>query len=74
MSRVYNLYAKKAKGNNDLITDTCYLNNSPLFALFHCGASHSFILTKCVQQFRLKVISLSFAMVVTLVTGNTVET
>lgn len=47
VGRVYIMDAKKAKGNSGLISGTCYVNNQPLFVIFDCGASHSFILTKC---------------------------
>ncbi|XP_058752158.1 uncharacterized protein LOC131625295 [Vicia villosa] len=46
--RVYTLDAKKAKGNNNLIAGTCYVNNQPLCVLVDCGATHSFISTECV--------------------------
>lgn len=34
--RVYTMDAKKDKGNNDLIVDTCHLNDHPCFVLFDC--------------------------------------
>lgn len=46
--RVYTLDAKKAKGNSNLIAGMHYLHSQPLFVLFDCEASHSFISTKCV--------------------------
>lgn len=45
--RVYALDAQKAKGNNNMIDFTCYMNGQPLFVLFNSGATHSFILQVC---------------------------
>lgn len=43
IDRVYTLDAKKDKGNNELIIDTCHLNNYPCYVLFNCGSTHAFI-------------------------------
>ncbi|XP_058733188.1 uncharacterized protein LOC131604787 [Vicia villosa] len=53
--RVYTLDARKAKGNNNLIASTCYVNNQPLCVLVDCGATHSFISTECVCRVGLEV-------------------
>lgn len=71
---VYTLDPKKAKGNNDLIDGTYYLNNQTWFVLFDFGASHSFILTIRVQRIRLEAIHLPSLMVVTTVIDSSVET
>ncbi|XP_045797932.1 uncharacterized protein LOC123892147 [Trifolium pratense] len=73
-ARVYTLDAKKSKGNNELITGKCYLNDEPLTVLFDCGASHSFISLKCVNQLNLEVTPLSIPMVITTATDENVET
>lgn len=49
MTRVYTLDAKKAIGNNDLIADTCHLNNQSLLCIVLCGATHSFISVQCME-------------------------
>ncbi|XP_058765786.1 uncharacterized protein LOC131639301 [Vicia villosa] len=71
--RVYTLDARKAKGNNNLIAGTCYVNNQPLRVLLDCGDTHSFISTECVYQLGLEVNSLPEPMVISSATDNTVE-
>lgn len=46
--RVFTLDARKSKGNTNLVTATCYVNNQPLSVLVDCGATHSFISNRCV--------------------------
>lgn len=72
--RVYTLDAIEAKGNGDLIADTCYLHNQSLCIMFDYGASHSFIMAKCVHRIRLEAIPLLSPMVVTTITKSNVET
>ncbi|XP_058741456.1 uncharacterized protein LOC131613835 [Vicia villosa] len=71
--RVYTLDARKAKGNNNLIAGTCYVNNQPLFVLVDCGATHSFISTECVCRLGLEVTPLPYPMAISSATDDTVE-
>src|SRR3954470_16380134 len=71
--RVYTLDARKAKGNNNLIAGTCYVNNQPLCVLVDCGATHSFISTECVYRLGLEVIPLPEPMIISSATDDTVE-
>lgn len=74
IGQIYTLDAKKANGDNDLIVDTCHLNNHPCFVLFNCGASHSFISTQYVKLLGFEVIPLSLPMVVSTTMDSSVET
>ncbi|XP_058766109.1 uncharacterized protein LOC131639640 [Vicia villosa] len=71
--RVYTLDARKAKGNNNLIAGTCYVNNQPLCVLVDCGATHSFISTECVYRLGLEVTPLPNPMIISSATDDTVE-
>ncbi|XP_058753454.1 uncharacterized protein LOC131626636 [Vicia villosa] len=71
--RVYTLYARKAKGNNNLIADTCYVNNQPLCVLVDCGATRSFVSTECVCRLGLEVTPLPYPMVISSATDDTME-
>ncbi|XP_058784256.1 uncharacterized protein LOC131659028 [Vicia villosa] len=71
--RVYTLDARKAKGNNNLIAGTCYVNNQPLCVLVDCGATHSFISTECVYRLGLEVTPLPDHMVISSTTDDTLE-
>ncbi|XP_058757567.1 uncharacterized protein LOC131630843 [Vicia villosa] len=71
--RVYTLDARKAKGNNNLIAGTCYVNNQPLCVLVDCGATHSFISTECVSRLGLEVTPLPDPMVISSAADDTVE-
>ncbi|XP_058754444.1 uncharacterized protein LOC131627621 [Vicia villosa] len=71
--RVYTLDARKAKGNNNLIAGTCYVNNQPLCVLVDCGATHSFISTECAYRLGLEVTPLPDPMVISSTTDDTVE-
>ncbi|XP_058732898.1 uncharacterized protein LOC131604479 [Vicia villosa] len=71
--RVYTLDVKKAKGNNNLIAGTCYVNNQPLCVLVDYGATHSFISTECAYRLSLEFTPLPDPMVISSATGDTVE-
>ncbi|XP_058780030.1 uncharacterized protein LOC131653766 [Vicia villosa] len=71
--RVYTLDARKAKGNNNLIAGTCYVNNQPLCVLVDCGATHSFVSTECVYRLGLEVTPLPNPMIISSATDDTVE-
>ncbi|XP_058755199.1 uncharacterized protein LOC131628384 [Vicia villosa] len=73
VGRVYALDARKAKGNNNLIAGTCYVNNQPLCVLVDCGATHSFVSTECVYRLGLEVIPLTKPMIISSATDDTVE-
>ncbi|XP_058784179.1 uncharacterized protein LOC131658949 [Vicia villosa] len=70
---VYTLYARKAKGNNNLIAGTCYVNNQPLCVLVDYGATHSFISTECVCRLGLEITPLPNPMAISSATDDTVE-
>lgn len=72
--RFYTIDTKKAKGNNELIVGTYHRNDQPCFVLFDCGATHSFISTKCAQHLGLEAVPMKSPMVVTTATGSSVET
>ncbi|XP_058760552.1 uncharacterized protein LOC131633895 [Vicia villosa] len=71
--RVYTLDARKAKGNNNLIAGTCYVNNQTLCVLVDCGATHSFISTECVYRLGLEVTPLPNPMIISSAKDDTVE-
>lgn len=53
---MYTLDARKAKGNSELIEDTYYMHEHPLFVLFDCGDKHSLILNYCVKRIGLEAV------------------
>ncbi|XP_058741748.1 uncharacterized protein LOC131614137 [Vicia villosa] len=71
--RVYTLDARKAKGNNNLIAGTCYVNNQPLCVLVDCGATHCFVSTECVYRLGLEVTPLPNHMIISSAMDDTVE-
>lgn len=73
-SKFYTLDAKKAKDDSELIAGTCYMHGKPLFVLYDCGESYSFISTKCLKRLEVEVIPLPSPMVVTTAMGSNVET
>lgn len=74
IDRVYTLDAKKAKGNNALIADTCLVNGHQCFILFECGTTHAFVSIQCMKRLGLKAIPLSPHMVVPTAMPDVVET
>ena len=72
--RVYTMDARRTKADNSLIAGTCLVNERPCFVLFDCGATHSFVSTRCVKRLGLRAIPLSPPMVVTTAMDESVET
>lgn len=70
VGQFFTLGAKKARGDTNLVTNTCYVNNQPLFVLVERGSTHSFISTKCVQQLRFEATFLPSPIVITSTTNN----
>lgn len=65
LGRVYTMDAWKVKCKSDLIAGMCYIHGQPLFVLFDCGVSYSFISTKFVIKLGLEKVQLPSPMTLT---------
>lgn len=60
--------------NQNLITDTGFINQIPLIVMFDIGASHSFISYDFVLQHSLPVLEMPYLLVVSTTSKNSIET
>lgn len=70
---VFALNTKKGK-NHNMMTSTCFIIQTPLIVMFDTSSSHSFISPLCVLQLNLSLHELSFMLVVTTTTMNSIGT
>ncbi|XP_073220875.1 uncharacterized protein, partial [Cicer arietinum] len=72
--RVFALSGAGASGKDNLIQGTCLISDTPLFVLFDCGATHSFVSLDCVRRLGLHVSRLQYELIVNTPTSDSVDT
>ncbi|XP_073222526.1 uncharacterized protein [Cicer arietinum] len=72
--RVFALSGAGASEKDNLIQGTCLISNTPLFVLFDCGATHSFVSLDCVRRLGLPTSCLQYDLIVNTPTSDSVDT
>nr|XP_027190148.1 uncharacterized protein LOC113786559 [Cicer arietinum] len=72
--RVFALSGAGASEKDNLIQGTCLISDTPLFVLFDCGATHSFVSLDCVRRLGLHVSRLQYELIVNTPTSDSVDT
>ncbi|XP_004491307.1 uncharacterized protein [Cicer arietinum] len=72
--RVFALSGAGASEKDNLIQGTCLISDTPLFVLFDCGATHSFVSLDCVRRLGLHVSRLPYELIVNTPTSDSVDT
>ncbi|XP_073221585.1 uncharacterized protein [Cicer arietinum] len=72
--RVFALSGAGASEKDNLIQGTCLISDTPLFVLFDCGATHSFVSLDCVRRLGLPVSCLRYDLIVNTPTSDFVDT
>ncbi|XP_012567838.1 uncharacterized protein, partial [Cicer arietinum] len=72
--RVFALSGAGASEKDNLIQGTCLISDTPLFVLFDCGATHSFVSLDCVRRLGLPVSRLRYDLIVNTPTSDSVDT
>ncbi|XP_073222358.1 uncharacterized protein [Cicer arietinum] len=72
--RVFALSGAGASEKDNLIQGTCLISDTPLFVLFDCGATHSFVSFDCIRRLGLPVSRLRYDLIVNTPTSDFVKT
>ncbi|XP_073222355.1 uncharacterized protein [Cicer arietinum] len=72
--RLFALSGAGASEKDNLIQGTCLISDTPLFVLFDCGATHSFVSLDCVRRLGLHVSRLQYELIVNTPTSDSVDT
>ncbi|XP_073223476.1 uncharacterized protein [Cicer arietinum] len=72
--RVFALSGAGASEKDNLIQGTCLISDSPLFVLFDCGPTHSFVSLDCVRHLGLPASRLQYDLIVNTPTSDYVDT
>nr|XP_027187167.1 uncharacterized protein LOC113785005 [Cicer arietinum] len=72
--RVFALSGARASEKDNLIQGTCIISDTPLFVLFDCGTTHSFVSLDCVRRLGLPVSRLRYDLIVNTPTSDSVDT
>nr|XP_012567825.1 cold shock domain-containing protein 3-like [Cicer arietinum] len=72
--RVFALGGAGAYVKDNLIQGTCLISDTPLFVLFDCGATHSFVSLNCVRRLGPLVSRLRYDLIVNTPTSDFVDT
>nr|XP_027186585.1 uncharacterized protein LOC101494362 [Cicer arietinum] len=72
--RVFALSGAGVSEKDNLIQGTCLISDTPLFVLFDCGATHSFVSLDCVRRLGLPLSCLEYDLIVNTPTSDFVDT